>query len=170
MKTIGLFIISLFLSIIAYTQNGLGTVVYSILEPSQFRAINGHGWVLMDGGLDLYNTYAKQWGDTKLAAISGLQKLPDARGVFLRGMNVGQDSTIGDTQKNRKIGSYQSDQFKTHNHKYINYYKYNDFTAESFSHEAVIKHGSVSRETASSGGLETRPRNITLFIYIKVDD
>lgn len=37
-----------------------------------------------------------------------IEKLPDARGVFLRGMNAGRDSVTGNFS-NRRVGSYQSD-------------------------------------------------------------
>lgn len=142
------------------TSATVGDIKYSMLEPDKFEELNGPGWVPMMGQYLPVNC--------ELALFTGMKKLPDARGVFLRGMNLGRSSKTGDTNGRREVGSYQRDELKSHNHEIRT------------DREMVAKHSKYKRtvfeiaqdetiRTQKTGGPETRPRNIAVFTYIKID-
>ncbi|MCR9253699.1 MAG: hypothetical protein NXI20_25005 [bacterium] len=151
------------------SEGVIGDLKYSILEPSEFRVYNGEGWVLLDGGEDLNRTYDKSWRETALYQICALDSFPDARGTFLRALNLGKNAVKGDPEgMSRKLGSYQSDSFMSHVH------SQNSQTvlgAGSGGFDAHTNGGTLTRggSTQSTGGLETRPKNISFYLYIKVD-
>ncbi len=86
--------------------------------------------------------------------------LPDFRGEFLRGFDNGRGVDIG-----RLIGSFQLDEFKSHTH----------FTGSSLQTAGPGSHLSTNHSppsasavpTGSTGGVETRPRNIAMMFCIK---
>ena len=85
-------------------------------------------------------------------------KLPDLRGEFVRGWADGRAVDTG-----RGIGTYQADDFKSHNHG-VNWavaagsgYPGFDGTGDRY----------VGGNTGSKGGTETRPRNRALMYVIK---
>ena len=57
-------------------SGAVGDVKYSILDPTQFAAVNGNCWVPMDSG---------SMAGSKLATIIGGNTVPNAGGLFLRG-------------------------------------------------------------------------------------
>ena len=93
-------------------QNLLGTVVYSILPPADFRqVVKDSGWVLCDGGKDLIHlklgssvyseeNLAKAIQQTQLfKALKALYTIPDARSMYVRGMNVGRSDSFASSEK-----------------------------------------------------------------------
>jgi hypothetical protein len=155
----------------------LGTVLASILPPAAFiaHALPAHAWVLADGNaLPNQNselaTFMKLNRDTDYDAtiVQGdIAKVPDLRGVFLRGVNEARDPSTGDTDPARKIGNYQKDQFSAHTHTV-------GYTTQ------VIEQGNgapAPRSTPPSSpystgptgaGTETRPRNVAVYFYVKI--
>lgn len=86
--------------------------------------------------------------------------LPDVRGEFIRAWDDGRGVDVS-----RTLGSYQSDEIKSHVH---------SVTAQAYSDAGSGylvggpnngNDGTVS--TTSTGGTETRPRNIALLACIK---
>ncbi|OQP38615.1 hypothetical protein A4H97_17985 [Niastella yeongjuensis] len=146
------------------TDNGLiGEIKYSILEPGIFTRLYP-GWELLAG---------QEIGvDSELGKL-GFNKLPDARGVFLRGMNEGRDLQTGDPDGNRSIGSLQVDDFKAHNHQVrLKFHADLNFDSSDFPPAAKsdgLTQVVVGDVTTERGGLETRPRNIAVYIYIKMN-
>jgi len=78
------------------------------------------GWVQCDGRLldgtsaqyiQLYNVITTTWGGTGANSF----KVPDLRGVFLRGINDGRSDAYADPST-RAIGTMQDDAYQTHNH------------------------------------------------------
>ncbi|MCR9253698.1 MAG: hypothetical protein NXI20_25000 [bacterium] len=138
------------------SNGGLGDVKYSVLEPKQFREINGSGWVLMDGGIDLKNTFNQSWEDTRLASYSTLNKIPDARGMFLKGLNHQRTDSLADFDGQRKLLSIQQDPIQTHNHNYVDRY---------IDYSTAINRDKVTAVTGAKGTY-----NLSLYIYIKVND
>lgn len=86
--------------IVPNSSGTLGDVKYSILAPTEFQKLNGNEWKLMDG---------QSIVGTKLSQMTGKSALPDARGMFIRGMNANREFPFGDLDGNRPVGSEQND-------------------------------------------------------------
>lgn len=98
--------------------------------------------------------------------------LPDFRGVFLRGRDAGRGmdpeyysrstyysgGATGDA-----VGSFQSDAFASHSHNYSTYGGWNAIPYEPGSYPFP----GHSATTSSTGGSETRPRNVYVNYIIK---
>jgi hypothetical protein len=157
------------LTIISFSRNeiksvgAIGDVKYSVLAPEKFREENGNGWVLMDDKVPVIGS--------DLNKKHGITEIPDVRGLFIRSLNLTRsdkktDQFFNENKRQRLVGEYQSDTLKSHNHKY-----------KSSSTKPVSGKGSWSQfawdpaEYISDnyGGLETRPKNIALYTYIKIN-
>jgi len=148
----------------APTDSGnIGDVKYSVLEPAKFMDQNP-GWVLLDGGA------SQQSRDLFQKSALHLQlkfpALPDARGVFIRAMNLGRGSADGDPEGDAAVGRYQGDQLKLHSHG-ISIAVTNDEKGTQVRGGVEDRNLSAG-QTASVGGNETRPRNIALYVYVKI--
>jgi hypothetical protein len=157
------------LSFIPPVSDGkIGDIRYSILNPQKFIQTHGSGWVLMDG---------RNINNSNLFQFIGMVNLPDARGVFIRGMNIGRDVTNGDAEGDRSVGQYQADGVKRHQHGF----------SDAWFAEVNCGHGNILGSRSSDGdnmkcedhditdngvGLidETRPRNISLYVYVKISN
>jgi hypothetical protein len=154
----------------ADAANEVGDIRYSILSPDLFSKNHPGKWMLLDGkpleeDTDLYKLLDENNVKNILTVKDGIPDcLPDARGVFLRGMNMGRETSTGDTDGDRKIGSYQSDTLKSHHHTYLKPRRGGN-GSDTDDDEVYI--WDVTN-TSDFGGAETRPRNVTMYIYIKV--
>lgn len=164
----------------------VGTINASYLAPDQFYAASGCNdkspgriWT------SIYSTWSP--ADGRVVPGSYFQKVvskdrvPDLRGMFLRGLNimdpnpqVALDTTKSDPDT-RDVGEYQPDQFKTHEHHYgtPNYLvpmnlgdRYFDGL---FFHEGQIGADHMTHLDPGVGGPETRPRNIAVYYYIRIN-
>lgn len=150
----------------------LGDVKYSVLKLEEFVKLNGKGWVLMDG---------QSIENSKLYRLTGgdLKNSPDARGVFIRGMNLGRSTDTGDANGDRNVGMFQSDEFKQHSHSASGYITGNitgsngtrdcDGGNQKFNCDPGFPDRNVSVSIQANGGIETRPRNISIYTYIKIN-
>jgi hypothetical protein len=169
-------------------SGAVGDVKYSILNPTQFAAENGSCWVPMDGRA-LATT-------DKLRTITGLTALPNASGVFFRSQEFsgGPDNDPNRTSTST-IAQVQQDDYASHTHAHTlstasagahthtwtagiegddsgSGGSYNEFTqapgsqttSSAGSHTHTIN-GSIS----NSGGTETRPINMNLWTYIRIN-
>lgn len=143
----------------------IGDVKHSILAPDQFREINGEGWIPLDGGV----WAAENNTDlllTDLQVKFGISTIPDARAMFVRACNMGREDQFKDPDGERSAGSFQTEEFKAHNHGYT--------SPQGVGHLGNFNHqgweGTPGAPTSHSGGVETRPNNISLFVYIQVTD
>lgn len=175
MKTIiTVFMLAAFYTI-GHAQSSHGTVgdvKYSILEEEQFRIVHDSTWVLMDG---------RTISGTALNQLinQDAYSLPDARGVFIRGMNMNRDAATGDTDGNRPVGKWQVDGIKKHVHKFrdawfaeVNCGWGGTLGSKSSDSDNVKCEEEDTTYDRDEDGLinETRPRNIALYIYIKVNE
>ena len=137
----------------------LGEIRYSILSPLQFQNEYGTEWILLNGssiiGSDLHKKY--DW-----------TKLPDARGIFLRSKQNGRSDGLGNPDGDLDLGQYQKDIFERHTH-----VPNTRNRGQPGTHAWVFASDGDHRQTdlnpANAGGNETRPKSITVNIYIKVN-
>lgn len=147
----------------------IGTIVSSMLTEAQFTAANGTDWVLADGRSVPGTSYAN--------SISA--NVPDLRGVFLRGANLGRKGELGDPSGDRALGSYQADMIKFHQHEINrsqngggedNYVgasgqrQQNTGWPRAKTNFMDVDGKAVDERQAS----ETRPRNVAVNFYIRV--
>lgn len=157
------------------STNDLGDIRYSILKPEVFESLN-YGWTLLAG-----QPMEENWDLFKLLQSKNLlddeeykiikDNLPDAEGVFLRGMEYRRKDGKGEPWSKRAVGEYESDAFKKHSHKYK---KFDGNVVTDYSNDRdqrSANFGSIKNDSTDQAGEsdnETRPRNITVYIYIKV--
>ena len=149
---------------IDYNNIPIGTIIASMLPPEKLEKQYGRIWVLADG--------SRVSQSTSYVKITGKSVLPDLRGVFIRGLNLGrQDGKEDPNGANRKSGDYQPDDFKSHTHQerpagsgqWFELYK----RQGSWGNE---RDGNIlGPQTGPKGGSETRPKIIAVYYYIKVN-
>jgi hypothetical protein len=139
----------------------VGSVIASYLAPPRMQERYGAQWALADG--------REVSTKTAFYEITGKTQLPDLRGMFIRGLNVERKDDNRDLDgDNRKVGEYQADELKAH---------YHDNPAagiwgRSFKGEngaPKTAHELKGGKTGTTGGKETRPRNVALYYYIRID-
>lgn len=168
----------------------VGSIVASYLPPNMFCGSGPKpNWMLANG--DEIPKDAKLYTVVKTSPdlFASSDKTPDLRGVFLRGVNANRSDGKQDPDT-RNPGSYQPDEFKKHDH------GGGAHTHEaSMDREWSVRDGvacvtsigkalltqqpaSVSPPTSEmpagaiikpDGGSETRPRNVAVYYYIKIN-
>lgn len=139
----------------------IGTILSSMLEEPQFQAQPGMGkvWVLAKG---------QSATGTRYAAVTGKTTLPDLRGVFLRGSNSDLSSAEQEQRGNpdsKKLGEYQVDDFRSHFHEA---HRPGGVDGNRAGRQDAW-YGGGSSNTGEKGGKETRPRNVTVNYFIKIN-
>ncbi len=144
----------------------VGTIIASIIPPDRMLVIGKEKWVLSDGRILSEDSEYKQ--------VTGNSQIPDLRGVFLRGLNVGRKDAFSDPSGDRRPGSAQSDELGSHNHK-IGINGTDTFSmapggaTQRLAHFNSDGYGAgPAKTTEYSGTAETRPKNIGVFFYIRV--
>lgn len=138
-------------------RNPVGMIAHSMLTLAQFQAINGTGWVLADGG---------SIAGTKYAAITGTASAPDLRGMVLRGKNNSRADGNQNPDGESALGTYQADQIVSHTHP-------GNYAVTNTSSGWLLNGGNNVNffgTIANAGGNETRMKNVTVNIFIKVND
>lgn len=92
---------------------------------------------------------------------NGWKEYKPAYGRFIRGIDRSGD--LIDPQSERKPGSLQDDMFEAHRHEFDGATSYD---AGSGAHERAKASG-TSKQTKSTGGEETRPKNVALLYCVK---
>ena len=136
----------------------LGDIKHSLLDEVTFQSKHGTSWVLSDG---------RNISGSDLAVLTGWTVAPDLRGVFLRGKDHGAGvNPDGDTPE----GTYQLDEFASHTHS-TNYQHSDNGDGAGYALINVASFaGSTDGSTTSQGGLETRPKNIIVNYFIKINE
>jgi hypothetical protein len=164
-------------------SGAVGDVKYSILNPTQFAQANGACWVPMDGrALAVTDQLRSQFGWTNV---------PDAGGLFMRAQEF---STSPDRDASRTsaspIGAFQDQAVQTHGHNvsdpghghtFNDTYRdqggtsYDIAGGQRFSGGLTSSSDNTSNDAtgisipSSGNGPETRPRNINLWAYIRIN-
>ena len=136
----------------------IGDVKYSVLPLNQFQSVNGDGWVPLMG-----QDIQPDWVIGRELITFENNKLPDARGTFIRIVDEGAGR---DAEQNRKVGTYQEDTFKKHSHTTVGHYQEYSLKGPGSVFGLIV--GSDTHPTEPVGGDETRPKNIALYAYLKV--
>ena len=169
----------------------VGTIIASMLEFEKFQSVVGNAWKPADG--------RKVSSKSKYAKLTGNATLPDLRGMFLRGLNQfdpirgpRHDKYMDPDGSGRKAGKPQNDAtslpknknnpFKgiaasagDHSHVYFKALRVGGRSgAEERASSEASTTGSAGDHThtvliTSGGDSETRPVNIAVFYYIKID-
>lgn len=157
----------------------VGTILPSFLPPNRFSEVaNGKPyanidyattpWVLADGRPENADLPASCLYRQK----TDQRKLPDLRGMFIRGMNEGRNDGIQDPDT-RIVGSYQPDSFATHGHTYADsQFNPTRRKVKGSGGTQVYNVGTYTHPvetTGQNGGAETRPKNIAVYYYIKIN-
>jgi hypothetical protein len=137
----------------------VGEIKTSLLGPSEFTDRYGRAWVLMDGRSIVGSDYS---------ALTGATQLPDARGKFLRMLNAGAIGDQFDPEANRHAGSYQTDELKAHKHSYTDRWGAENGHGQRI-HLGTSTYKTTNFSTNNTGGAETRPKNIAVYFYVKVN-
>lgn len=135
---------------------GIGDIKQSLLTQAQFQSQFGDCWVSMEG---------QNISGSDFSALTSIVTLPDARGRFLR--TLGGDAA--------PLAQTQEDMFKAHFH-----YQGSGHGAEPFGATNLPGYGTdflghgdgysaVSAHTSTQGGSETRPKNVTVNVFIKIN-
>jgi microcystin-dependent protein len=146
-------------------------------DPTNRAELAKHGWLFCDGALlsqsldsGLYNAIGTAFGGTKDSF-----NLPDLRGRFVRGVDdsTGRDPdasarTASNSGGNRddNVGSVQNDTFKSHTHKYVSPVQWSNNSGNQMEYGGDIR-AKQEWETESTGGDETRPKNVYVNWIIK---
>lgn len=142
--------------------------------PSDFIIADG-SWLSIALYADLYDIYGKHYG---YDSENMMFRIPDTRGLFVRcvdderGMDtdaLNRTAPFGDSDTISEIvGSFQDDEIKSHKHYYLEMYPYNSppngGTGQASYHWNPRNTGSY---TGSTGGAETRPKNIYAYKIIR---
>jgi microcystin-dependent protein len=152
------------------------TVTANLMPAGVVQAFAGvtvpTGWVECNGASLGRTTYAALFaaiGTIYGAADGGTFKVPDFRGVFLRGLDGGRGL---DPDSSRAVGSYQADAFQGHEHTYTNWFDQNCYDGGSSSpvHSNTANTGSIVEKSgygAPRYTTETRPKNYAIKWIIK---
>lgn len=122
------------------------------------------GWIKANGAAISRTTYAQLF--SKIGTTHGAGNgsttfnVPDLRGEFVRMWDDGRGIDSG-----RVFGSFQADEFKSHSHTLP--VRDNNNTGDNYIEDADSTQLIRTANTGSTGGDETRPRNIALAAYIK---
>ncbi len=151
----------------------VGTIISSMLTYDQLCKQSGNEpawhrlnfWAPADGRNVQHSTYT---------AVTGNNFVPDLRGVFLRGKNqIDATETTpvsadrADPAGNRIAGSLQQDTLQKHSHDLMDQPIVNRPGNFSFNNGTSYRGGIAA--TKESGDDETRPKNVAVYSYIKIN-
>lgn len=126
------------------------------------------GWLKANGAAVSRTAYADLFAaiGTRFGAGDGVNtfNLPEMRGEFIRGLDDGRGVDTG-----RTLGTAQADMLASHSHQLANYKPVNANIVKPIEGGAELSTVGLGTavSTNSTGGAETRPRNVALLYCIK---
>ena len=124
------------------------------------------GWLECNGGAVSRTTYAALfavigtlWG---IGDGSTTFNLPETRGEFIRGYDNSRGVDSG-----RALGSWQADELEAHTHDYFLWSPGGGGYGDGMSNDTIADNRPAT-PTTSTGGSETRPRNVAMMYIIKI--
>jgi len=119
--------------------------------------LHANGASISTGGVNaaLFAAIGYEYGGS-----GGSFNLPDLRGYFVRGSGTNTDGTVSGG-----FGDKQADAFKSHNHTAIQTI---DNAGGYDLGSGRVRYGGSGDTTGSTGGTETRPKNIAMLYCIKL--
>lgn len=152
----------------------IGIIKQSLLKPNQFNKTQKGSWVLLNGQeIDKESSLYKLLEDNVnlniLTKKNDKYFLPNAAGAFIRSSNVNGEGL--DPEENRLVGSIQNDTIKSHSVESEKaYYGHrNDGFPRQDDHNPGHWVGRLKVKSNYVGSSETRPVNISMYTYIKID-
>lgn len=146
-------------TLVSYAMGGIGDVRNSRLTEAQFQALYGIGWVLYDG---------RDVTGSKLAVLTGENTLEDHRGVFARGKNNGRVDGNENPDGDVALGTYQGDNYVSHAHPFYTT-QFTDVAGGAGGSSTGVNSGPGYGGTQPVGGNETRSKNLTLNVFIRIN-
>ena len=95
-------------ALVVKCSGAVGDVKYSILDPTQFAAVNGNCWVPMDGRAMV--------STDKLRIITNASNVPNGGGLFLRSQEFSGTDNDKDRTNASTIAQVQAEATKAHTH------------------------------------------------------
>ena len=145
----------------------IGDIIHSMLTEEKFIAENGAGWVLADGR----DVTGSKYDTLILGGLGG--NIPDMRGQFLRGKNNGRSDGQENPDGEIDLGIFTNQKVGSHRHRTSAAYsgRYGGYTLSGTRGVFAVNSGSGTADyTDFDGGNETAPKNITVNIFIKIED
>jgi hypothetical protein len=171
----------------------VGTVISSALNWDTFQAVTKNNDA--NPGGSFWTARYSKWAPADGRNVPGsaferavsMTTVPDLRGIFIRGLNVfdlSETTHNARDPENRTVGSYQTDGFTKHNH-----------GGGTHNHTTGTQNGAVpanpglivrvpagtigdrypsktsdaEKVIEDNGGSETRPKNVAVFYYIRIN-
>jgi hypothetical protein len=137
-------------------QGKVGDIIHSMLTEEQFILENGGGWILADG---------RDVTGSKYATVTGNTTVPDMRGQFLRGKNNGR--LDGEENPDGDLDTHNTSLMPS---------DWDEAPNGSLAEEGNEITGRISLAIAATdptnrrSAVRTRPRNIAVNIFIKIED
>lgn len=152
----------------------VGSIVASMLSPSAFRRVTGDPAVF-DPAKSHWATADDrgQVPGSDYSRATNNASLPDLRGMFLRGLNIGRNDGMQDPEGTGRIaGSYQADAFTRHRHRgFSPSWQQNPRSNVAWARN---NHGwnyvGSTADTSEAGQSETRARNIAVYYYVRINN
>lgn len=138
-------------------ENKLGDIKSSLLTLEQFQSEHLGVWMLADGSSCTGTAYG---------TLTGATALPDMRGTVQR---MKAHGSTRNPDGDLPIGTYQGDAFGSHSHGMQTPTNYSNIGYEAWFARTAGSNGVESgHATKTSGGSETRMKNVTVNFFIKV--
>jgi hypothetical protein len=160
----------------------LGTIIASALSFDQLTFVLGETQLA-----DNQKSYAPCDGRTiqgsrlsQFTTPTSMLNSPDLRGKFLRGLNsiyatneppFGNWQTVGDPDgQGRVVTDFQADSVASHQHTYVHFQDNGIHDMSNDQDQRNCSYGPTYPDNTSAyGGSETRPRNVSVYYYIKIN-